>query len=142
MIKRWWWSFSFWKKNNIHLFIKRKKKINDSKGSSYVKIDKLVDLFELLSEWTSITIEIDDYDDRGKPYLVNELGIWLMKSLLAIIQSRLHSQTYTYCVYPYACVYKMTRDNLIVPPTRSRMKFQGESEFFCLNNRSVYWLYW
>jgi hypothetical protein len=34
-----------------HTFIhKRKKKINDSKGSSYVKIDKLVDLFELLSE--------------------------------------------------------------------------------------------
>ncbi len=55
-------------KNNIHLFIKgkkRKKKINDSKGSSYVKIDKLVDLFELLSEWTSITIEKDYYDDRG-----------------------------------------------------------------------------
>ncbi len=50
-----------------HTFIhkRKKRKINDSKGSSYVKIDKLVDLFELLSEWTSITIEKDYYDDRG-----------------------------------------------------------------------------
>jgi len=39
-----------------------------------------------------------------------------MKSLLSIIQSQLH--IYTYDVYPYACMYKMTRDNLIVPLTR------------------------
>ena len=35
-----------------------------AKGTSYVKIDKLVNLFELLSEWTSIIIENDDYGDR------------------------------------------------------------------------------
>jgi hypothetical protein len=61
-----------------------------------------------------------------------------MKSLLPLIQSQLHLQTYTHTVYPYACVYKVTSDNLIVPLTENRMKFQGESEFFCLNNRSVY----
>lgn len=56
----------------------KERKINDNQGSSYVKIDKLVDLFEL----TSITIE---NDDRAKSYLFNNVSICLMKSLLSLI---------------------------------------------------------
>jgi len=76
---------------------------------------------------------------------MNERGIWSMKSVFfPIIQSRLHSQTYTLTLFIHMliCVQNDQRQFNCSTGAFNRMKFQGESEFFCLNNRSFYWMYW
>ena len=77
-------------------------------------------------------------NQKSKSSLSRHLLDQITSLMNSICSALTNIELYSLLVAAYVCPCSL-RDKLIVPQEwLARMKFQGESEFFCLNNRSVH----